>query len=68
MTQFGFIEREVHKSEIRHGDTIRHNGHEMTVSKSDIRHDPFMGKTIFGDSYKLGYQKVVLLEYKQISA
>ena len=50
--------KSIHISMIRSGDTIVHDGVEKTVSGSDIKHDSFMGKTIFGDSYKLGHKLV----------
>lgn len=49
---------EVHISQITKGDTIEHNGEISTVSGTDIKHSEFMGKTIFGDSYHLGYKPV----------
>ena len=49
---------EVHKSQIVAGDTILHNGQLCTVSKSDIKICSFMGRTIFGDSYRSGYMNV----------
>lgn len=39
------------------------NGHEQTIKKSHIKDDPFMGRTLFGDSYRLGtilIEKVIL--------
>lgn len=48
----------VHISTIKQGDTIEHNNEIVTVGKSNIKNSEFMGITIFGDSYKLGYQKV----------
>ena len=48
----------VHISSIVPGDTIRYNGHLKTVCKSDIKKSEFMGLTIFGDSFKLGYQLI----------
>ena len=29
-----------------------------TVSENNIKYDSFMGRTIFGDSYQLGYKPV----------
>lgn len=43
-----------HISNITIGDTIIHEGHMRTVCKSNIKKDPFMSKTLFGDSYNLG--------------
>ena len=53
---------EKHISDIRHGDTIEHNGKLMTVCNSDIKRCDFMGITIFGDSYNLGYKAVKFVE------
>lgn len=46
---------EVHISTIQPGDTILHlDGHIRTVSRSNIRENMFVGRTLFGDSYNLG--------------
>ena len=52
------ITEQVHISQVKAGDTIVHNGREMTVGHKDIKPDPFMGVSIFGDSYRSGRQKV----------
>jgi hypothetical protein len=39
--------------QIKVGDTILHNGKLKTVSRSNIKHDSFMGLTLFGDSYHI---------------
>lgn len=52
--------KKVHISTINQGDTVIHRGHLMTVGKSDIGYSSFMGWTLFGDSYKLGYEPVIL--------
>lgn len=49
----------VHISTIRQGDTIVHNGEVKTVAGNNIQCYSFMGVTLFGDSYKMGYQKVI---------
>lgn len=49
----------VHISQINVGDVIIHHGIEMTVNKQDIKEDNFMGKSVFGDSYRLGYLPVL---------
>ena len=55
---------EVHISCIKSGDTIIHNdGKLTTVCKNNIKRDSFMGITLFGDSYKLGYQLVKRIEF-----
>tara|TARA_R110002033_G_C3809279_1_gene231992 strand:+ start:387 stop:593 length:207 start_codon:yes stop_codon:yes gene_type:complete len=61
MSAFTFSE--VHKSEIRAGDTISHNGKIMTVGKRDLTYCDFFVIEIFGDSYKLGYQSVLKAAY-----
>lgn len=48
----------VHISQVLPGDTIYFDGHLRTVGKKDIKIDSFMGKSIFGDSFRLGYLKV----------
>ena len=48
----------VHISQINVGDVIEHNGVAKTVSGNNLKRSEFMGITIFGDSYKLGSQKV----------
>ena len=50
--------KEVHISQISSGDTIKHNGEIRTVCKKDISKGGFLGTSIFGDSYKSGYQLV----------
>lgn len=53
----------VHISSLKVGDVVRHNGREMTVGRGDIRIG-FMGRTLFGDSYRLGSDPVVLVTYQ----
>lgn len=55
---------DVDKELIRVGDTIYHDGKLQTVSPGDIRRGGFMGLTIFGDSYRLGRQKVKRVQFK----
>lgn len=55
----------IHISEIRGGDAILHNGEVKTVSNCDIKEDAFMGRTIFGDSYNLGYKKVIRVHFNR---
>jgi hypothetical protein len=52
MTNYKTVESHIDK--ILPGDTVLHNGELRTVCKSDIKHDGFMGTTLFGDSYRLG--------------
>ena len=49
---------EVHISRIRVGDAIIHEGHMRTICNTVLRRDSFMGITLFGDSYHLGYKLV----------
>jgi hypothetical protein len=53
--------KEVHISQVRSGDAIIHNGELVTVASNNIKHCAFMGTTIFGDSYNLGYKLVLLV-------
>ena len=46
----------VHIKEVKVGDIVFHDGEWRTVGKKDIKEDPFMGRTLFGDSYQLGYK------------
>ena len=46
-----------HISQVRAGDTVRHNGKEMTVCNKDLKRG-FCGLTMFGDSYRLGTRPV----------
>jgi len=48
----------VHISEIKSGDAIIHNGEMVTVCNATLKKSTFMGITIFGDSYSLGYKLV----------
>lgn len=52
----------VHKSEIKIGDTVIHKGELKTVGNESITNDEFMGLLLFGDSYRLGYKMVELVE------
>lgn len=49
---------QVHISQISVGDMINFEGKTRTVNKNHIKYDGFMGKTLFGDSFNLGYKKV----------
>lgn len=57
MSSFTFYA--VDKSVIRVGDTILHEGKEMTVCRGDITRSAFMGISIFGDCYRSGHKKVL---------
>ena len=47
-----------HISNISQGDTIMHHGEMKTISGTNIKGDSFIGKTLFGDCYHLGYKLV----------
>ena len=49
----------VHISQINAGDTVEHEGQIRTVSYNDIKVDSFIGRTLFGDSYRLGFKAVL---------
>jgi len=53
--------KKIHISDVRPGDIVNHNGAMRTVSQSDIRRSEFMGVTLFGDCYRLGYKPVALV-------
>ena len=56
---------EINISQVRSGDTILHtDGLVRTVSDNNIKRSPFMGVTLFGDSYKLGTLPVKRLKYE----
>ncbi len=57
MSAFNFTP--THKNNIKSGDTILHNGEEVTLSKSNFSYCSFMGLLIKGDSYNLGYNPVL---------
>jgi len=50
---------ETHIKHINPGDTILFNDVLTTVTEKDIKYDQYMGKTLFGDSYNLGYKPVI---------
>lgn len=53
-----FQTEQVHISEIKIGDVVVVGGEAKTVGKLDIKEDAFMGRTLYGDSYKLGTQTI----------
>lgn len=53
----------VHINKIRSGDTVLHDNKEITVCNKDIKSDAFMGRTLFGDSYCLGYRSVLKINF-----
>ncbi len=56
---------EVHISRIESGDTIIHNGELRTACNRVIKKSEFMGKTLFGDSYRLGYKLVTRVHFNK---
>lgn len=56
----------VDKSLIKAGDVVLYLGKERTVSRSDIKVCSFMGRLIFGDSFKLGQEKVMKGFYNEV--
>lgn len=56
---------DAHVSTIKQGDTVYHNGMLITVSSSDISRVEFVGLTLFGDSYRLGYKPVKKVIFKK---
>ena len=56
--EMAFKTENVHISSINVGDVVMFEGKTKTVCCDDIRRDPFMGLTLFGDSYRLGYKPV----------
>jgi hypothetical protein len=61
--------KDTHIDHIKVGDLVVHDGKVRTVGKDHIKHDSFMGKTLWGDSYKLGKTPVKkVVKYRQSSA
>jgi len=56
-------EAQVHISTIKSGDTVIHYGIATTVGKKDIKHNSFIGYTLFGDSYRLGSELITKITY-----
>ena len=48
-----------HIKDIKVGDVVLSHGVEKTVTAKDITEDSFMGRSLFGDSYCLGYRAVL---------
>lgn len=53
----------IHINLVKVGDTILHNGDIRTLGKNNIKHSEFMGTTIWGDSYHIGYKPVKLVKF-----
>lgn len=55
-----------HIRDIRPGDTVIHNGEMKTVCRNNIKRDPFLGITLFGDCHNMGrtlIKKVIFPRY-----
>lgn len=50
--------KETHIVDIKAGDTVLRNGDLKTVSNCNIKHDKFLGVSLWGDTYKGGRQLV----------
>ena len=50
---------------IKPGDCIMENGVMVTISSSHIKHDPFLGTTLRGDSYNGGRKPVLKVVIKR---
>lgn len=57
MHKYNYIK--IHIDLICVGDVIFHDGADRTVCAKDIKHDPFMGRSIFGDCYHCGHKSVM---------
>ena len=51
-----------HIKDIKVGDTVLFHGVEKTVTAKDITEESFMGRSLFGDSYCLGYRAVLKVD------
>lgn len=54
-----------HISLVRVGDIVVHQGRARTVSGTDLKRCDFMGTSIFGDSYHIGYRPVFTVRRKR---
>jgi hypothetical protein len=58
--------KDTHIDHIKVGDLVVHDGKVRTVGSKDLKHDSFMGKTLWGDSYKSGKTPVKkVVKYRQ---
>lgn len=55
----------IHISQIRLGDSVLHNGEVKTVCGRTLNNCPFMGISIFGDTYNLGYKLVTRVNFNR---
>ena len=58
------VQEKVHISRVRSGDTIVHDGVLSTVTSTNISWSSFTGRTLFGDSYRLGRKLVTRVTLK----
>ncbi len=58
----------VHIEAVNVGDTVIHHGEEKTVSRNNIGGDRFTGRTLWGDSYLCGREKVKRVLYPKFYA
>lgn len=57
----------IHIDMVRVGDVVRcADGLDRTVCAKDLRTDPFMGRTLWGDSYRLGYKPVTVVRMDRL--
>jgi hypothetical protein len=56
---------DVHISQINIGDAILHDGKIRTVCNRTMIESSFMGRTLFGDSYRLGNKPVKRILFKK---
>lgn len=47
--------------QLRPGHIIIHEGKAQTVGPKDIQRCPFMGTSVFGDSYQAGHKPVYIV-------
>lgn len=52
-----------HISDVKAGDTVEHNGDLRTVCQRDIKRDPFMGTSLFGDTYRCGTRHATVVQF-----
>ena len=55
----GFTLERAHIDAIKVGDIVEFGGQLRTVSGPDLKHDRFIGPTLWGDSYRCGCLPVV---------
>lgn len=56
---------EKHIDYVMQGDVVLHNGVERTVSGTDITNG-FFGRSLFGDSYRMGTVLVKVVVYSAV--